>query len=95
VIANPKQVRIIAHAKIKFVAIDAGVLARLYASRLLLEVCVLDGADADASPAGDHAQPDRTMLQSIPHSHLINPVRTPICAGQADARRASREGLPG
>jgi transposase len=34
VIANPKQVRIIAHAKIKTDTIDAGVLAQLYASGL-------------------------------------------------------------
>ena len=32
VIANPKQVRIIAHAKIKTDTIDASVLAQLYAS---------------------------------------------------------------
>ncbi len=35
VIANPKQVRVIAHAKIKTDTIDAGVLAQLYASVLL------------------------------------------------------------
>ena len=34
VIANPKQVRIIAHAKIKTHTIDAGVLAQIYASVL-------------------------------------------------------------
>jgi len=32
VIANPKQVRVIAYAKIKTDTIDAGVLAQLYAS---------------------------------------------------------------
>src|SRR5688500_1134915 len=32
VIANPKQVRLIAHAKVKTDAIDAVVLAKLYAS---------------------------------------------------------------
>ena len=35
VIANPKQVRVIAHAKIKTDIIDAGVLAQLYASGFL------------------------------------------------------------
>jgi transposase len=35
VIANPKQVRIIAYAKIKTDAIDAGVLAQLYATGFL------------------------------------------------------------
>jgi hypothetical protein len=39
VIANPKQVRIIAHAKIKTDTIDASVLAQLYASGFLPEVC--------------------------------------------------------
>ena len=37
VIANPKQVRIIAHAKIKTDKIDAAVLAQLYASGFLPE----------------------------------------------------------
>ena len=38
VIANPKQVRAIAYAKIKTDTIDAGVLAQLYASGFLPEV---------------------------------------------------------
>ena len=42
VIANPKQVRIIAHAKIKTDTIDAGVLAQLYASGFLPEVWIAD-----------------------------------------------------
>ena len=40
VIANPKQVRIIAHAKIKTDTIDASVLAQLYASGFLPEVWI-------------------------------------------------------
>ena len=40
VIANPKQVRVIAHAKIKTDTIDAGVLAQLYASGFLPEVWI-------------------------------------------------------
>ena len=43
-IANPKQVKIIAHAKIKSDTIDAGVLAQLYASGFLPEVWVPDEA---------------------------------------------------
>ena len=39
-IANPIQVRMIAHAKIKTDTIDAGVLAQLYASGFLPEGCV-------------------------------------------------------
>ena len=42
VIANPKQVRMIAHAKIKTDTIDAGVLAQLYASGFLPEVWIAD-----------------------------------------------------
>ena len=40
VIANPLQVRMIAHAKIKTDKIDATVLAKLYASNFLPEVWV-------------------------------------------------------
>ena len=42
VIANPKQVHVIAHAKIKTDTIDAGVLAQLYASGFLPEVWIPD-----------------------------------------------------
>ena len=42
VIANPKQVRVIADAKIKTDMIDAGVLAQLYASGFLPEVWIPD-----------------------------------------------------
>ena len=42
VIANPKQVRVIAHAKIKTDKIDAAVLAELYASGFLPEVWIAD-----------------------------------------------------
>ncbi len=42
VIANPRQVRLIAHAKIKTDKIDATVLAKLYASGFLPEVWVPD-----------------------------------------------------
>lgn len=44
VVANPKQVRLIAHAKIKTDAIDAAVLAKLYATGFLPEVWVPDEA---------------------------------------------------
>jgi transposase len=42
VIANPMQVRVIAHAKIKTDTIDAGILAQLYASGFLPEVWIAD-----------------------------------------------------
>lgn len=44
VIANPKQGHMIAHAKVKTDAIDATVLAKLYASGFLPEVWVPDQA---------------------------------------------------
>ena len=43
VIANPKQVHMIAHAKVKTDTIDASVLAKLYASGFLPEVWVPEG----------------------------------------------------
>ena len=46
VVANPKQVRLIAHARIKTDKIDAGVLAQLYASGFLPEVWMPDAATA-------------------------------------------------
>ena len=42
VIANPKHVRVIAHAKFKTDTIDASVLAQLYASGFLPEVWIPD-----------------------------------------------------
>jgi hypothetical protein len=55
VIANPKQVRIIAHAKIKTDTIDAGALAQLYASGFLPEVWIAGPAPADHPPQSDRA----------------------------------------
>ena len=44
VVANPRQVRLIAEARIKTDVIDATVLARLYASGFLPEVWIPDEA---------------------------------------------------
>lgn len=78
VVANPKQVRLIAHAKIKTDAIDAGVLAQLYASGFLPEVWM-----PDADTAALRRQVTRrsqivrqrtrlkNMMQSILHAHLV------------------------
>src|SRR5215210_4328641 len=78
VIANPKQVRIIAHAKIKTDTIDAGVLAQLYASGFLPEVCVPDApTQALRRQVTRRNQIVRqrsrlkNIIQSILHSHLI------------------------
>jgi transposase len=78
VIANPKQVRLIAHAKIKTDKIDAGVLAQLYASGFLPEVWI-----ADETTQALRRQVTRrnqivrqrsrlkNIIQSILHAHLI------------------------
>jgi len=78
VIANPKQVRIIAHAKIKTDTIDAGVLAQLYASGFLPEVWIPDEpTQALRRQVTRRNQIVRqrsrlkNVIQSILHSHLI------------------------
>src|SRR5271166_5254076 len=78
VIANPKQVRIIAHAKIKTDTIDAKVLAELYASGFLPEVWIPDQpTQALRRQVTRRNQIVRqrsrlkNIIQSILHSHLI------------------------
>ena len=78
VIANPKQVRIIAHAKIKTDTIDAGVLAQLYASGFLPEVWIPDEpTQALRRQVTRRNQVVRqrsrlkNVIQSILHAHLI------------------------
>jgi transposase len=80
VIANPKQVRLIAHAKIKTDSIDAAVLAKLYASGFLPEVWVPDertGALRRQVSRREQLVRQRTRLknivQSILHAHLVPP----------------------
>jgi len=80
VIANPRQVRLIAEARIKTDMIDATVLARLYASGFLPEVWV-----PDATTQALRRQVTRrmqivrqrawlkTVIQSILHAHLVPP----------------------
>src|SRR5215471_16671397 len=78
VIANPKQVRVIAHAKIKTDKIDAAVLAELYASGFLPEVWIPD-KDTQALrrqvTRRNQIVRQRTrvknIVQSILHAHLI------------------------
>src|SRR3954471_15558774 len=80
VIANPRQVRLIAAARIKTDVIDATVLAQLYASGFLPEVWIPDEATL-----GLRRQVTRrtqivrqrarlkTIVQSILHAHLVPP----------------------
>jgi transposase len=78
VIANPKQVRAIVHAKIKTDKIDAAVLAQLYASGFLPEVWIPDEntqALRRQVTRRNQIVRQRTRLknivQSILHAHLI------------------------
>lgn len=80
VIANPRQVRLIAEARIKTDVIDATVLARLYASGFLPEVWIPDEATlALRRQVTRRTQIVRqrtrlkTMAQSILHAHLVPP----------------------
>ena len=84
VIANPKQVRMIAHARIKTDTIDAGVLAQLYASGFLPEVWIADEpTQALRRQVSRRNQIVRqrtrlkNIMQSILHAHLI-----PACPHQ-------------
>lgn len=78
VAANPRQVRLIAHAKIKTDVIDATVLAKLYASNFLPEVWMPDArTQALRRQAARRNQIVRqrvrlrTIAQSILHAHLV------------------------
>lgn len=80
-IVNPKQVRMIAHAKIKTDAIDAAVLAKLYASGFLPEVWIPDAVTlAMRRQVVRRTQLVRlkNLIQSILHAHLIQPCRMAI-----------------
>ncbi|WP_246476372.1 IS110 family transposase [Roseibium litorale] len=80
IVANPKQVRMIAHAKIKTDAIDAAVLAKLYATGFLPEVWVPDArTQALRRQVARRTQLVRqrvrlkNIIQSILHAHLVPP----------------------
>jgi transposase len=80
VIANPRQVRLIAHAKIKTDTIDATVLAKLYASNFLPEVWVPDAETQALRSAGDAAQPDRPSARAAQNDHPIHSARSSATA---------------
>jgi transposase len=80
VIANPRQVRLIAEARIKTDVIDATVLARLYASGFLPEVWVPDEATLSLRRQVTRRTQIvrqrarlKTIVQSILHAHLMPP----------------------
>ncbi len=78
VVANPKQVRLIAHARIKTDKIDTGVLAQLYASGFLPEVWMPDAATAALRRQVTRRNQIvrqrsrlKNIIQSILHAHLV------------------------
>src|SRR5689334_12643204 len=80
VIANPRQVRLIAQARIKTDVIDATVLARLYASNFLPEVWMPDqhtlALRRQVTRRNQIVRQRarlKTMIQSILHAHLLPP----------------------
>ena len=93
VIANPMQVRVIAHAKIKTDTIDAGVLAQLYASGFLPEVWVPDEATqalrrqvTRRNQIVRQRSRLKNIIQSILHSHLIPSCpHADLCGGRGRA----------
>jgi transposase len=84
IIANPKQVRVIAHAKIKTDTTDAGALAQLYASGFLPEVWIGDEATqalrrqvTRRNQIVRQRSRLKNIIQSILHAHLVSscPIR--------------------
>ena len=101
VIANPKQVRLIADAKIKTDKIDATVLARLYASGFLPEVWVPDArTEALRRQVTRRTQLVRqrtrlkNIVQSILHAHLVPPCPHGDLFGQAGRGWLAGQWLP-
>jgi transposase len=101
VIANPKQVRLIAHARIKTDAIDAAVLAKLYASGFLPEVWVPDGpTQALRRRVTRRTQLVRqrtrlkNIVQSILHAHLVPPCPHGDMSGPTGRAWLARQLLP-
>jgi transposase len=78
VIANPRQVRVIAHAKVKTDKIDAAVLAKLHASGFLPEVWSPDeGTEASRRRVAErcrlvaHMTRLKNRIHSVLHANLI------------------------
>ncbi len=101
VIANPKQVHMIAHAKVKTDTIDATVLAKLYASGFLPEVWVPDPATlALRRQVTRRTQLVRqrprmkNLIQSILYAHLIPPCPHGNLVGISGRKWLARQMLP-
>jgi transposase len=101
VIANPKQVRLIAHAKIKTDGIDAAVLAKLYASGFLPKVWVPDQRTQALRRQVSRREQlvrQRTRLknivQSILHAHLVPPCPHADLFGHSGRAGLAAQTLP-
>lgn len=101
VIANPRQVRLIAEARVKTDVIDASVLARLYASGFLPEVWVPDQRTlARRRRVTRRNQIVRqrarlkTIVQSILHAHLVPPCPHADLLGPRGRAWLLRQPLP-
>lgn len=101
VIANPKQVHMIAHAKVKTDTIDATVLAKLYASGFLPEVWV-PGPETLALRRQVTRRTQlvrqrsrlKNLIQSILHAHLIPPCPHGNLVGISGRKWLARQILP-
>ena len=101
VIANPTQVRIIAHAKIKTDTIDAGVLAQLYASGFLPEVWIADEVTqalrrqvTRRNQIVRQRSRLKNIIQSILHAHLIPPCPHQDLCGAKGRAWLGEQALP-
>ncbi|WP_201832660.1 IS110 family transposase [Microvirga zambiensis] len=101
VIANPMQVRVIAHAKIKTDTIDAGVLAQLYASGFLPEVWIADEATqalrrqiTRRNQVVRQRSRLKNIIQSILHAHLIPACPAADLCGPKGRAWLSEQALP-
>ena len=101
VIANPKQVRLIAHAKIKTDGIDASVLAKLYATGFLPEVWIPDRqTQALRRQVARRTQLVRqrvrlkNLIQSVLHAHLIPPCPHGNLVGISGRKWIARQVVP-
>ena len=102
VIANPKQVRVIAHAKIKTDTIDAGVLAQLHASGFLPEVWTPDEPTQALRRQVTRRNQIVRAEVAVEKHHSVDPARPsdpllPTCRsvradGPCMARRSGRAG---
>lgn len=105
VIANPKQVRLIAQAKIKTDAIDAAVLAKLYATGFLPEVRAPD--ERTLARRRQVARRTQLVRQRVRLKNLIHstsafgsdwyqdstpPVANRRCSGSANEATAMSDG---